>query len=184
MLIRPVQPADFPAIADLTNAFIVGTAVHFGEEPVTAEEMRLAWEESRGRYPFLVAEEPPPTPAGRGGGRFLGYAKAGPWRTRSAYRYCAETGIYMVPEARGRGLGAHLYRALIQACRDAGFHTLVAGATLPNPASEALHRAVGFTPAGSFREVGWKLGAWHDVIFWELPLSPGVPPAGPAPRVT
>lgn len=175
MRIRPVTAADFDAIAALTNIFIRDTVIHFGEEPVTAEELRTAWQSTRDLYPFLVAEDdgdqgPAPSieawPAA-----FLGYAKAGAWRTRSAYRFSAEVGIYMVPAAQGRGLGTALYSSLIDACRKAGFHALIGGITMPNEASVRLHERLGFAPIGVFPEVGFKFDRWHDVGFWQRKLG-------------
>lgn len=175
MRIRPVDDSDFEAIAALTNRFIVETAIHFGYEPVSAEELRAEWRVHRERYPYIVAID--------GAGRFAGYAKAGLWRERSAYRWTAETGIYLEEHARGLGLGRRLYGELIERCRTAGFHALVAGVTLPNEPSLRLHRAVGFVDVGTFARVGWKFGRWHDVAFLELLLASAdaVPAVSPSP---
>jgi len=180
MIIRPAQHGDFTAIAAITNHYIETTAIHFSESPVSADELRDAWLETRDRHPFLVAEiaadatsriadgapaEPPPR-------RLIGYAKAGPWRTRSAYRFTAESGIYVSHDAHRRGVGTTLYAALIDACRRAGFHTLVGGVTMPNDASVRLHERLGFIKVGVFSEVGFKFGRWHGVGFWQLTLCP------------
>lgn len=164
MFIRPTIAGDFPAIAALTNEFIVGTAVHFAFEPVTADEMSRQWMETRERYPWLIAEID---------GRFAGYAKAGPWRARAAYQWTAEAGIYMTAESRGGGRGRQLYAALIAALRTRGFHSVIGGMTLPNEASQRLHASLGFTRIGVFREAGHKLGEWHDVAFYQLMLQEG-----------
>lgn len=161
MLIRPVQHADFDAIAALTNHFIAHTAIHFSYEPVTAAELRSAWEKSRATHPYVVAET---------GGALVGYAKAGVWRERAAYQWSAEAGVYVDPAAQRRGVGRALYEALIENCRSRGFHSLIGGITLPNEASVRLHEACGFTHVGTVRQAGWKLGAWHDVGFWQLML--------------
>lgn len=161
MLIRPVQPADFTPIAALTNHYIEHTTIHFGYEPVTLEELRAAWEKGRERYPYFIAEID---------GAFAGYAKAGVWRERAAYQWTAEAGIYVEQRFQGRGVGTRLYRALIDECRRCGFHTLVAGVTLPNDASVKLHEAVGFVRVGTFRRVGWKRNTWCDVGWFEMPL--------------
>ncbi len=170
--VRAAEAGDFPAIAELTNHFIRHTSVHFGTEPVTPDELRLAWQKSRARYPFLVAEI---------GGAFAGYAKAGVWRDRAAYQWTPETGIYVALDQQGRGVGKTLYRALLDELRARGFRSVVAGITLPNRASVRLHESVGFQPVGVVKDAGHKFGSWHDVGFWQITLhhDAGPPPALP-----
>jgi phosphinothricin acetyltransferase len=171
--IRCVEDRDWDAIARLTNVYIDGTAVHFGYEPVSGGELRDAWWPKRDRYPFLVA-------AARDG-RFLGYAKAGAWRERAAYQWTAEVGIYIEADAHGQGVGRALYAALFDACRERGFHSLIGGVTLPNDASCRLHESMGFQRVATFAHAGWKLGAWHDVAFYQLMLTDGAAPPTPLP---
>ncbi|MBC7772191.1 MAG: N-acetyltransferase [Pyrinomonadaceae bacterium] len=161
MLIRPVQESDFPAIATLTNKYIVGSSVHFGYEPVTAEELCQSWRKNAPRYPFLVSEER---------GAFTGYAKAGVWRERAAYGWTAEVGIYVEPTIHRKGVGRVLYQRLFDIMREQGFHSAIGGITLPNDASIRLHENMGFKSVGTVRQAGWKLGAWHDVAFYQLLL--------------
>ncbi len=175
MLIRPVVESDFPAIAALTNRYITGSAVHFAYQPVTAIGLRDAWLETREVFPYFVAEVADASTNGThdspsGALRFAGYAKAARWRERDAYRPTAEVGIYVEPCVQGQGIGKKLYATLIAACREAGFHSLIAGIAQPNAASVALHLAVGFDEIGVFRQVGWKLGRWHDVGFYQMML--------------
>ncbi|MBL0926501.1 MAG: N-acetyltransferase family protein [Phycisphaerales bacterium] len=170
MLIRPAQPEDFPAVAALTNVFIRETAIHFGYDPVTADDLHKAWAGHRDRYPWLVAELE---------GRFAGYAKAGPWRERAAYQWTPESGIYVEPWTQRRGVGRALYVRLFEVLRAQGYHSLVAGITLPNEPSVRLHEAVGFVPAGVIARAGWKFGRWHDVGFWQKPLAPEGHTPGP-----
>src|SRR5262245_45910145 len=165
MDIRTTQQQDFAAIAGLTNEFIRNTAVHFAYEPMSPDDLAAQWQASGGKYPWLTAEVD---------GRFAGYAKSGPWRTRSAYQWTAELGGYLESPFRGRGLGKALYARVIDVLRDGGFHSVIGGVALPNPASVRLHESLGFTFVRAFREVGYKLGAWHDVAFWQLSLSPRV----------
>lgn len=191
MLPRPVQPADFPAIAELTNHYILRTSIHFGYEPVTADELRGAWEKSRERYPYLVldadaamATHPKsvasdPGPDGPPVSHIAGYAKAGVWRDRAAYSWVAELGVYVHPAFHRLGVGKTLYRTIIDLARLQGFHTLIGGITLPNDASVRLHESVGFTPVGTYRRVGWKFDRWHDAGFWELPLRDAAHRASP-----
>jgi L-amino acid N-acyltransferase YncA len=161
MPIRDALAPDFPAIADITNHYILHTPIHFSYDPVTAEELRDTWQKGLPRHPFLVLEE---------NSTILGYAKAGAWRTRTAYDRTAEVGIYLRHDLTGRGLGKPLYAALIAACRAAGMHSLIGGIALPNPGSIRLHESLGFAPAGVVRQAGWKFNAWHDVGFWQLML--------------
>jgi L-amino acid N-acyltransferase YncA len=162
--IRPANAQDFDAVAALTNHFIVHTSIHFGTEPVTAAELRASWEKSAGVYPYLVAESE---------GRFAGYAKAGVWRERAAYRWTPEAGIYVEEWTRGKGVGTALYRALLNELTARGFESVIGGITLPNDASVRLHERCGFVKVGHVARAGWKFGAWHDVGFWQAMLGRG-----------
>jgi L-amino acid N-acyltransferase YncA len=171
-MIRPATPADAGPLAAIYNHYITETVVTFEESPVTPEEMarRLGLTTDAG-FPWLVWDE---------AGRVLGYAYAGPWKTRSAYRFAAEATVYLDPAATGRGLGTQLYTALLTRLVSMGLHTVIGGIALPNPASIALHTRLGFRPAAHFHEVGWKFGRWIDVGYWELklPAPSANPPAG------
>lgn len=167
-MIRAAHADDFDAIAAITNHYITTTAIHFAYEPVTADALRASWHAHPG-HPFLV-EDP--------GDAVIAYAKSGPWRERAAYRWTAEVGIYVSPQARGRRIGSVLYAALLDELAAAGFRSAVAGITLPNPASLALHARLGFDPVGTFRDAGHKHGAWHDVAFFQkrFATDPAAPP--------
>ncbi|HTI35288.1 MAG TPA: GNAT family N-acetyltransferase, partial [Miltoncostaea sp.] len=95
-----------------------------------------------------------------------------------AYRWAAETAVYVDPGHHRRGVGRRLYAALLAQLREQGVRTACAGITLPNPGSVALHESMGFAPVGVFRRVGWKHGAWHDVGWWQIDLggADGTPP--------
>lgn len=161
VLVRTFDEKDVAPSCALANYYIENTAVHFAYKPDTEEQFRQVWIEGRERYPWVAAEID---------GVFAGYAKCGVWRTREAYALTAETGIYIAHGAQGKGVGRALYKELIERARAAGFHVLVAGATLPNEASVRLHEAVGFERVGVFSECGRKFDRWHDVIFWQLRL--------------
>ena len=123
------------------------------------------------RHAWLVAERD---------GAVVGYAYAGPMKARPAYRFSVEVSVYLEAGLRRAGTGRALYEALFARLAERGYRTAVAGMTLPNPASEGLHRALGFEPVGVFRSVGWKLGAWHDVAWMQRAVSAGdSPPAEP-----
>ena len=96
-----------------------------------------------------------------------GYAYATPHRAREAYRYSVETSVYIDDVYRGKGIGRSLYEALFSSLNTLGYHNAYAGITVPNPASIALHKSLGFEPVGVFREVGYKLDKWHDVSWWQ-----------------
>ena len=172
MPIRPAREEDFDAITAITNHYITTTSIHFAYEPLPVAELRAMW---KPRFPWLVVTS-------QEDGRVLGYAKAGTWRERKAYDWTVETGIYMAPEARGKGLGKPLYVALLDELTARGFHSVVAGITLPNDPSIALHEQLGFTACGVVQEAGWKLGGWHAVGFWQKLLTrAGSSPPGATP---
>lgn len=161
IVVRASEAADAGAMAELTNYFIRETAIHFGTEELPASYFAEAIARDRGRYPWLTAEVD---------GRFAGYAKAGLWRERAAYARTVETGIYIASEFRGRGVGRALYARMFEELKTAGYHAVVAGATMPNDASVRLHESVGFEFVGRFREVGRKFDQWHDVGWWQRML--------------
>jgi phosphinothricin acetyltransferase len=159
---RPFTHADCAPAAALTNISITSTAIHFGTEPQDAAYFEKLWSTTRDRYPWVTATTDD--------GRFAGYAKAGVWRERAAYNWTPETGIYIDAAAQRKGLGKALYRALLGEMRQRGFHSAIGGITLPNEASVRLHESVGFVHVGTVKHAGWKLGAWHDVGFWQVML--------------
>lgn len=159
MVIRPARADDFDAITAITNHYIATSAIHFGYEPVAAAELLEKWHDPR--HPWLVVED---------GGSVAGYAKSGTWRERAAYVWTCETGLYIADAARGRGLGTALYTALLDELERRGFRSAVAGITLPNAASVALHGRLGFASVGVVRDAGFKFDAWHDVEFFQKRL--------------
>ncbi|HYE29465.1 MAG TPA: GNAT family N-acetyltransferase [Allosphingosinicella sp.] len=174
MRLRSATPDDAAAIADLYASYVTGSAVSFETEAPDAEAMRARIEGTGALYPWIAAEA--------GDGTLLGYAHAARFRERSAYRFTVETTIYLRPETAGRGLGRRLYAPLIATLEAQGFTQAIAAITLPNPASVALHERLGFGQAGTYLEVGWKLGAWHDVGLWQRALAPAAsPPVEPRP---
>jgi phosphinothricin acetyltransferase len=163
-MIRLATATDFDAIAAITNHYIRTTAIHFGYEEVSADELRTTWRSTIDVYPWLVTTDRDGAP--------LGYAKSSVWRGRAAYRYITETGIYLEPRSLHRGLGAPLYSRLLAVLRAQGFHAALGGIALPNPASVRLHERLGFVHTGTVPRAGRKFDRWHDVGFWHLPLQP------------
>ena len=150
--------ADAPDIHAIYAPIVRNTPISFETEPPTVAEIERRITATLPRYPYLVAESD---------GRFAGYAYASEHRARLAYQTSADVTVYVSDQTRGRGIGRALYEALLPDLAGRGFHLATAGITLPNAASVALHEAVGFTKAGVFTEVGYKLGAFHDVGWWQ-----------------
>lgn len=161
MIVRPVEPDDFEDIARLTNHFIRNTAIHFALSEISPAQLEDAHRQAADRHPWLVAHAD---------GRFAGHARAATWRARDAYANTCETAVYVEPAAHRRGIARALYTALLDDLTHRGFHTAVAGITLPNPPSIAFHEALGFTHVGTFAQVGRKFDQWHDVGFWQRHL--------------
>jgi L-amino acid N-acyltransferase YncA len=162
MLIRDFQDSDVAPACTLTNHYIEYTPVHFGMHPYSGDEFRAMWLAGREKYPWL---------AGAIDDRFVGYAKASRWRDREAYQFTAEVGLYVDSACHRRGVGSALYRELFKRLKAAGYHTAVAGVTLPNESSVRLHESMGFSKVGVFREVGRKFDQWHDTGWWQLMLA-------------
>ena len=104
------------------------------------------------------------------GGTVTGYAYGGPFMSRTAYRWSATVSVYLEVARQRTGGGRALYPALFDRLAGPGIRTVLAGIALPNEASEGLHRALGFSPAGTYRRVGWKHGRWHDVTWYQRDL--------------
>ena len=130
-------------------------------------ELRAVFEGESARYPWVVAAA---------GADVVGFARASPWKSRGAYAWTVEMGVYVCAAARGAGVGRALYDALVPMLREAGFHTALAGIALPNDASVRLHESIGMRAAGVLPSVGYKLGAWRDVGYWAMRLAEGAPP--------
>lgn len=154
---RSAQAADIADIADLLNREIRDGVAHFGTEPIDPEELLAQWQMEAVRYPWLVCRD-------KGG--FCGFAKAGPWKSRGGYARSVEISVYLEARGRGRGLASWLYADLFERLWCAGFHTVVAGITLPNPTSVRLHERHGMRHIGTFERIGYKGGAWRDVGYW------------------
>ena len=162
-VIRDVKASDAAAITRIYNPYILDTVITFEENPITAEEIesRITTILNLG-YPYIVAEQE---------GQVIGYAYAGQWRTRAAYKHTVETSIYLEQTLRGQGLGKILYKDLLKRLKELDVHVVLGGITLPNPVSVALHEKLGFKEVAHFKEVGYKFGRWLDVGFWRLNLE-------------
>ena len=159
MNIRNVNPEDAAQIAEIYNYYIKNTHQTFETEPLSADEMRERIDEISENYPYLVAEED---------GEIYGYAFATQFKLRQAYEFSAEVSIYVKANAKQKGIGTQLYDRLFEELKETDIHAIVAGISLPNDGSVRFHEKLGFTKVAHFREVGYKLGRWVDVGYWEL----------------
>nr|WP_206038303.1 GNAT family N-acetyltransferase [Rhodococcus sp. HNM0569] len=173
--------ADAAACAALYRPYVIDTAITFESEPPGTDAMAARISAATRDYAWLVAENPG-TPEGSAGERYgadiLGYAYAGRFRERPAYRFTCEVSVYVRRGLRRTGAGRALYEALFTRLAERGYLTAVAVITVPNDASVGLHTALGFEPVGTFRRVGFKHGQWRDVEWMQRPLGTG-PVAGP-----
>ena len=161
LLLRDATAADAAACAAVYAPYVTDTTVSFEEQPPDAEEMARRIAASQEQHAWLVAERDR---------RVVGYAYAGTFRTRAAYRHTCEVSVYVDGAAHGEGVGTALYAALLDRMREAGMRLAVGGATQPNDASERLHRSLGFDVVGTFREVGFKQDRWCDVRWFQKSL--------------
>ena len=164
--IRPAAPADIPAITRIyAHAVRHGTASFELEPPDEAEMTRRQRALVDGGYPYLVAEAD---------GVVAGYAYAGPYRTRPAYRFSVENSVYVAPQMQRRGIGRVLLDALIAECPARGYRLMIAviGDSAQTPSIE-LHRAAGFKMVGAFEGVGYKFDRWLDTVLMQRPLGKG-----------
>jgi L-amino acid N-acyltransferase YncA len=163
--IRPVTLADVPAMVSIYGKVVLETAISFEFDPPTVQEFEARVEKVRaGGHPWLVMLDE--------NEELAGYAYASHFRDRYGYRFCCESTIYMRSDVRGRGWGRVLYQTLLDTLIRQGFVAVIAGLTYPNPASEALHRAVGFELVGLNQGIGHKFGEWHGVCFLQKELCP------------
>lgn len=172
--IRDATPDDLAAILAMTNREIAENVAHFGTRPITLGEFRAAFDAEMPRFPWLVAASTDPD------NDVLAYCRASPWKTREAYQWTTEIGVYVAPHAQGRGLGRALYAALFPRLEANAFRCVIAGIALPNDASVRLHEAFDMTHAGTLPRVGFKHGQWRDVGYWTKLLGdPASPPTFP-----
>lgn len=162
--IRDAGARDAASVALIYNHYVARTTATFETEIVHPAMMADRIKQCQNsELPWLLALD---------GGSVLGYAYAVQWKPRRAYRQSCETTIYLAPEQVGRGIGKQLYKALLVRLRHGDYHTAIGGIALPNPASVALHEALGFEKTAHFREVGYKHGRWVDVGYWQTLLGP------------
>lgn len=162
MTFRFALPEDAPALLAI-YAQSIDTPITFEYILPSEAEFRGRIAETSEQYPYLVAEEE---------GRILGYAYAHQLRERLAYQWTAELSIYLDRSAQGKGLGRRLYGLLLDLLALQNLKTVYGCVTAPNPASEALHRGLGFQLCGAFHKSGYKNGRWWDVLWFEKDIGP------------
>jgi phosphinothricin acetyltransferase len=172
LITRDGTQADATACAAIYAPYVIESPVTFETEPPDPEEMSERIADALATHAWVVLEDD---------GRVCGYAYAGPFKTRAAYRWSCEVSVYLEVGRRRTGAGRQLYTALFDRLTARGFRTAVAGMTLPNEASVGLHRAMGFEPVGTFRDIGYKFAGWHDVFWTQRPLATT---EGPPPELT
>ena len=161
--IRLATETDAEGMLAIYAPIVLETAISFELEPPTVEEFRGRIGQTLARYPWLVCEI---------GGEIAGYAYASEYKPRAAYRWSVEVTVYVNADFRRRGVGRTVYAALFERLRAQGFYNAYAAISLPNDASVGLHESLGFEHLGTMRNVGFKLGRWHDVGWWQMELLP------------
>jgi phosphinothricin acetyltransferase len=161
--IRRGQLGDVPALTEIYNHYVVETPITFDIEPYTIEGRRPWLEQFSpdGPHRCFVAEHE---------GIAVGWGASIPFRRKAAYDSSIETSIYLAAEHTGRGLGTRLYEVLLESLKETALHRALAGITLPNAVSIALHERFGFQPIGTYTEVGFKFGRYWDVAWFEKQL--------------
>lgn len=160
--LRSATVADAVSVQAIYAPIVERSTMSFEEMPPSVDEMAARIAACLDAYSYVVAERE---------GQTIGFAYASRHRTRSAYRWSVDVSVYVAENERRSGIGRALYDDLLSRLADQGFHAAFAGIALPNPASIALHQALGFEPIGVYREVGFKFGRWHDVSWWQRLLS-------------
>jgi len=170
-MIRYADPRlDAGACAAIYGPYVDGAGTSFEEHPPSAADFAARIERVSAHYPWIVAERD---------GEVAGFAYASAHRERPAYRWSAESSVYIHADHQGRGVGRELYGTLIDLLRRQRLEVVCAGITLPNETSVRLHESCGFELVGTYRRIGFKAGAWRDVSWWQLflgPQSDGSPP--------
>jgi L-amino acid N-acyltransferase YncA len=162
--VRGASESDAAACAAIYAPYVTDTAVTFETAAPSPGEMAGRIATASRDHAWLVLEHE---------GRVIGYAYGGPFHSRPAYRWASEVSVYLELGRRRTGGGRALYEELFSRLAARGFRIAVAGMTLPNEASVGLHRAMGFEPVGTYRRIGFKHGAWHDVAWCQRALAGG-----------
>ena len=156
-MIRDATTKDAKPILEIYSHYVLNTHSTFELVPPSLRSMEDKINQSK--YPWFVLEQ---------NEKVVGYAYATQWKPREAYSKTVEVSIYLHTDAHGKGLGTTLYQKLLQTLQSQGYHSILAGISLPNDSSIGLHEKLGFQKVGQLREVGYKFDLWVDVGYWEL----------------
>jgi phosphinothricin acetyltransferase len=159
--IRLAAASDAAQILEIYAPFVERTPISFETTIPSLDDMQKRIEGTLAQFPWLVFVS---------GESLAGYAYASAHRSRSAYQWSVDVSVYVQPEVQRRKVAKALYTSLLAILILQGYYNAFAGITLPNAASVGFHEAMGFQPIGVYRNVGYKLGAWHDVGWWQRPL--------------
>ena len=165
-MIRPIKISDAQAVCDIYNYYIENTVISFEYEKVSLDDMQARISSTIDKYPWLVYEEQ---------GEVVAFVYASLWKTRKAYQHTLESTVYASHKMKTKGVGTKLYEALFDdlendssaSLNKSRVKALMAVIALPNEASIALHKKMGFTEAGLFKSVGYKFDQWVDVAYYQ-----------------
>ena len=160
--IRMAEQAYLEQFAEIVNHYIESTAINFHDRPQSEEDWEATWQVLHERYPFIVADRE---------GVIGGIAYASPWKLRGSYDWTCEVTVYVRSGHERQGLGKALSQRVLEILEAQGYRAVVAVIALPNDASVALHKMLGFQHMGTLENLGFKRDQWHDVSFWELQLG-------------
>lgn len=158
-MIRKVKLEDADQIAEIYNYYILNSIATFEETPISGEDIKERINTITLKYPWIVYEDE---------GQVVGYAYAGEWRARNAYRFSVESSVYLKNGLEKKGIGSGLYQDLLNQLKEMNFHTVKGVLGLPNEPSIYLHEKFGFKKVAHFKDAGFKFGKWVDVGYWQL----------------
>ncbi|HWJ79955.1 MAG TPA: GNAT family N-acetyltransferase [Niallia sp.] len=167
-MIRQMTSSDLPRVLEIYNDAIINTTAVYHYKEHTLEQ-RQEWykEKTEGGYPLLVFEEE---------GQVLGFATYGPFRPWPAYKYSIEHSVYVHKDARKKGIGTLLLKAIIKQADEEGYQTMIGGIDSTNKGSILVHEKLGFTYSGTIKKAGYKFGKWLDLDFYQLDLKGPIHP--------
>lgn len=161
MNIRPARPEDAAALLAIYAPYVTDTAITFETQVPSVAEFEGRIRQTLEKFPYLVAEVD---------GQPVGYAYASTYYARAAYDWTVECSVYIAQDRRGQGIGKALYEQLERELQAAGFKNFLACIALPNPASIALHKKLGYEQVAHFKKVGYKFEKWHDIVWLQKSL--------------
>ena len=162
IIIRDVKLEDTSSLVNIYKPYVEKTAITFEYDVPTVEQFRDRIKKITKKFPYLVAEED---------GEILGYAYAMSFHERIAYQWTVEVSVYLAENIRGKGVGKKLYLQLEELLKNQGIKTLTACITYPGSGSIEFHEKLNFEKVAHFKKVGFKLDAWHDVVWYQKNIA-------------